>query len=569
MTYQALYRKWRPQTFAEVVGQPHIVRTLQNMLRQGRVYHAFLFCGPRGTGKTTLAKLLAKALNCQAGPTAEPCLACSACQAIKAGNFVDVLEIDGASNRGIDEIRELRERVKYAPAEGRYKVYIIDEVHMLTTEAFNALLKTLEEPPEHVKFVFATTEVHKVPATILSRCQRFDFRRISPGVIEQELSRLCEKADIPADPTALRLIASAANGGMRDALSMLDQVQSYAGGQTITDGDVQEVVGLVPDVLFGQLLSSLLRSDLQSALDQVDNLIERGKEVAQITDGFCQYARNCLLHLAGLTPEGFVPPEDQVTAEYLTELLQGLLAVEKDLRYVTNQRVLLDLALFRACRGRPSPSTPAQQRNYVPSSSSIVDAQRPVVVEGKLHHPAIEPEPSQVVEPAKPTGKLVADRPADDEADSPQPLSADSSQSIAVDSSQPAAVEPEGAAKQPVLTLRQLQQRWAGFVAKVMDADPSVGAPLSSARVQRISELVVTLRFDKGFARNVVDEHKRFLEETLQQEMGLPLRLQCVVEDKAPQQADEVKHPPDEAERIALSLFEGQTVDMNHKGSDN
>ncbi len=552
MTYQALYRRWRPQTFSEVVGQTHIVRTLQNMLKQERVYHAFLFCGPRGTGKTTLAKLLAKALNCQHGPTAEPCLTCSACQGIKVGSYVDVLEIDGASNRGIDEIRELRERVKYAPAEGRYKVYIIDEVHMLTTEAFNALLKTLEEPPRHVVFVFATTEVQKVPATILSRCQRFDFRRISASVIEQELARLCQEAAILAEQSALRLIASAANGGMRDALSMLDQVQSYAGDQAISAADVQEVVGLVPDVLFGRLLSCLLRSDLGAALEEVDQLIAQGKEVAQITDGFCQYGRSCLLHLAGLTPDGFEPPEEAVTGAFLTELLQALLSVEKDLRFVSNQRVLLELALFSVCKEQLSlPALVQDSKSNQPPHDS------PPITDRRIDNPVLGPEPAKV------QAKLV-NTPAPEKPSSVAPTPIESPQSDSEDA-EPQAPRTEEQ-EQPSLTLRQLRQRWPEFVAKVTSADPSIGAPLASGQVQRLADSVVILQFDKGFARNVVTEHLPSLQQMLQEEMGVPLRLQCVVEDSQPRGTVETMLPPNEAERIALSLFEGQEVDINQMG---
>lgn len=240
MEHIALYRAWRPQSFQDMVGQQHIIQTLQNAIREQRVSHAYLFSGPRGTGKTSAAKVLAKAVNCERGPGPEPCNECPSCLRITSGNIMDVQEIDAASNRGVEEIRDLRDKVKYAPTEVRRKVYIIDEVHMLTTEAFNALLKTLEEPPQHVMFILATTEPHKLPATIISRCQRFDFRRVSLEEQTGRLTEICQKEGITADADALQYIARLSDGGMRDALSILDQISSF------TDGNVtyQQVLGM-------------------------------------------------------------------------------------------------------------------------------------------------------------------------------------------------------------------------------------------------------------------------------------------------------------------------------------
>ncbi len=243
MDYQVLARKFRPQRFDDVTGQEHVVRTLANAIGQGRIGHAYLFSGPRGVGKTSVARILAKSLNCETGPTATPCNVCPNCREITDGTSMDVREIDGASNRGIDEIRELRENVKFAPAAAKYKIYIIDEVHMLTREAFNALLKTLEEPPGHVIFIFATTENHKVPATILSRCQCYDFRRISLAQIAANLDRIAREEGLTVSPAALTWIAEAGDGSMRDAQSIFDQIISYA-GPAIADDDVEELLGL-------------------------------------------------------------------------------------------------------------------------------------------------------------------------------------------------------------------------------------------------------------------------------------------------------------------------------------
>ncbi|MBE3584153.1 MAG: DNA polymerase III subunit gamma/tau [Limnochordaceae bacterium] len=309
MPYLSLYRKWRPQSFDEVIGQPHVVRTLQNALRTGRVAHAYLFAGPRGTGKTTVARLLAKGLNCQKGMTPDPCLQCASCRRIAAGNSLDCLEIDGASNRGIDEIRELRERSKFAPQEGKFKIYIIDEAHMLTTEAFNALLKTLEEPPEHVVFVLATTEAHKIPPTIVSRCQRFDFHRFGNRLVVQHLQKVCASEGVQASPEALQLIARHAEGGLRDALGLLDQCLAYvaepvpepsksdtpmseppkpdtvgraSGATPVLDQKTVEVVlGLVPDQVLAAFLTGLYQGDLPTLTQIVEEVFSSGADIRQ------------------------------------------------------------------------------------------------------------------------------------------------------------------------------------------------------------------------------------------------------------------------------------------------
>ena len=253
MAYQVLARKWRPQTFEEVVGQEPVTRTLENALAVGRVAHAFLFSGPRGVGKTSVARILAKALNCVAGPTPHPDNTCEICREITNGSSLDVLEIDGASNRGIDEVRDLREKIKYLPAQGKYRVYIIDEVHMLTKEAFNALLKTLEEPPAHAVFILATTEPHKVPVTILSRCQRYDFRRIPTGLIQEHLAKLADQEGWHLDPEGLALVARAAEGGLRDAQGFLDQVVTF-GGDAVTAAEIARILGVTDR---GALLAAL------------------------------------------------------------------------------------------------------------------------------------------------------------------------------------------------------------------------------------------------------------------------------------------------------------------------
>ena len=361
MSYTALYRKFRPDNFDDVKGQDHIVTTLTNQIKANHIGHAYLFCGTRGTGKTTVAKILAKAVNCEHPVNGSPCNECAMCKAIQAGTAMNVIEIDAASNNGVDNIREIREEVAYRPTEGKYKVYIIDEVHMLSTGAFNALLKTLEEPPSYVIFILATTEAHKIPITILSRCQRYDFHRISIDTIAARLSELLTAEGVEAEEKAVRYVAKKGDGSMRDALSLLDQCISFYLGQVLTYDKVLDVLGAVDTEVFSRLLRKVLSGDVTGSIHVLEDLITGGRELGQFVSDFTWYMRNLLLVKTSENPEEAI----DVSSENLKLLKEesGMTDVETLMRYIrifsdlsnqirfaSQKRVLVEIALIKLCR---------------------------------------------------------------------------------------------------------------------------------------------------------------------------------------------------------------------------
>ena len=359
MSYQVLARKWRPQVFEDVVGQGHITRTLQNAIATNRLAHAFLFSGPRGVGKTTTARILAKALNCKEGPTPHPCGVCDSCKETAAGTSVDVIEIDGASNRGIEHIRELRETVKYAPVGGKNKVYVIDEVHMLTNEAFNALLKTLEEPPPHVIFIFATTEPQKIPATIHSRCQRYGFKRILLHEIAATLRQIADREGITVSEQGLAMIAGAAEGSMRDSQSLLDQAVSYS-GMTVRDEDLQSILGNVPLQTLTAFTDGILAHDSAALLQQIDELLEQGQDMRQFLAGLVEHIRNLIIVRTVKEPGRIIERsasdlemiQRQASGsdtEQLILLFDGLSKTLDEIRWSPHQRFTVEIGIVKAC----------------------------------------------------------------------------------------------------------------------------------------------------------------------------------------------------------------------------
>ena len=525
MAYVALYRRWRPESFADLVGQEHISRTLSRAVTSGQTSHAYLFTGPRGTGKTSTAKILARALNCAEGPTLTPCGVCDSCRSISDGSSMDVFEIDAASNRGIDEIRDLRESVKFAPTEGHYKIYIIDEVHMLTTEAFNALLKTLEEPPERVIFILATTEPHKVPATIQSRCQRYDFHRITVTEIRDRLIYVCKESDIAAEEDALDIIAAQADGGMRDALSILDQCMALAEG-TLTAERVQEALGLVGRAWIRRMAGEIAARDAAALIAQLSELLQSGRELKQVLAELAQYFRRLMIagvggavsaaELCAGDAEELRMDAAQFTQEEIMSILRRLNETMQELRTSPQPRIAVETLLIGLCHTEGT--APSGESTAPPTGGA--DAARIARLEAQVEELAarLAAGGTPVSAPASATASAApSPRPhtakADGAASKPAPKKAASS--AAKDAA-------DGAP-------RQLDMKvWQSFQTRLKERNRLAASLLSGAAYEGMTETHFFIRPSSDMARDYIKKrHRAVFDEVMTELAGRPLAVVC------------------------------------------
>ena len=525
MAYVALYRRWRPESFADLVGQEHISRTLSRAVTSGQTSHAYLFTGPRGTGKTSTAKILARALNCAEGPTLTPCGVCDSCRSISDGSSMDVFEIDAASNRGIDEIRDLRESVKFAPTEGHYKIYIIDEVHMLTTEAFNALLKTLEEPPERVIFILATTEPHKVPATIQSRCQRYDFHRITVTEIRDRLIYVCKESDIAAEEDALGIIAAQADGGMRDALSILDQCMALAEG-TLTAERVQEALGLVGRAWIRRMAGEIAARDAAALIAQLSELLQSGRELKQVLAELAQHFRRLMIagvggavsaaELCAGDAEELRMDAAQFTQEEIMSILRRLNETMQELRTSPQPRIAVETLLIGLCHTEGA--APSGESTAPPTGGA--DAARIARLEAQVEELAarLAAGGMPVSAPASATASAApSPRPhtakADGAASKPAPKKAASS----------AAKEAADGAP------RQLDMKvWQSFQTRLKERNRLAASLLSGAAYEGMTETHFFIRPSSDMARDYIKKrHRAVFDEVMTELAGRPLAVVC------------------------------------------
>ena len=545
VNYQVTARKWRPRQFDQMVGQEHITTTLSNAVSTGRIAHCYLFCGPRGTGKTTTARILAKMLNCSDPSSPDPCDACASCTSIAEGTSMDVLEIDGASNNSVDDVRELREVVRYVPTGGAHKIYIIDEIHMLSTAAFNALLKTLEEPPEKVVFVFATTEVQEVPQTILSRCQRFNFRRIPTTAIAAHLSTIAQAEGIEAEEEALFLLAQRADGAMRDAESLMDQVVSFEHDR-ISEHGVRQVLGLVDGRTFFELDQALSAGESAQVLEIVSNVVEGGGDLEEFVRGFTEHSRHLLsvkiqgsdaaqLEVADAERVRLVEAAEAFAEEDLLRILQMLLDLEDGLRRSAQPRFRVELALVRAARmGRavdvatllrklesmpPPPLSPRGPAARVPDTSGAppkaAAKPNPLLPDRPEPQPPTSSQPpvAASVSPSEPPPPAGETEPAGD--------------------SEPAQAQPSTSTG--AVDEQAVRDNWGRIVDGVMQAQRMLGSFLQEGTVERLEGSVLWILFDQAgrFNMSQVDKNRAVVEEVCEQVLGVRLRVQCKVSSAA------------------------------------
>jgi DNA polymerase-3 subunit gamma/tau len=539
MSYLVLARKWRPQKFEDVVNQKHVVLTLQNALKTNRLANAYLFAGPRGIGKTTIARILAKAINCEKGPSDNPCNECDSCNDITAGRSLDVLEIDGASNRGIDEVRNLRESLKYAPNPGKYKIYIIDEVHMLTTEAFNALLKTLEEPPSRVMFVFATTEPHKVLATIISRCQRFDFKRISINEIIQQLKYICAQEQLDIDDESLHLIARKAEGSMRDSQSLLDQAISFCGTKIVAN-DIIDILGIIDWDIYFKFTDYIIDADLKGAYQLVEDIFNDGHDLVEFLLGVNEHLRNILITKT-VGSVNFIEASDnyrqkykELTKQFEEPDLLRLIQVASDAQYgikrSANPRLFLELIVTKMIQ--------LDKVQKLDTLIQNIDFLKEKILTGRaaqLHNSkpvTLQPNHTQI--PLSSSNIEIDQKKSLDheksivrDADEKQTFPVIDENKAIKTSSKPIEQATEDA---PTVTLEMIAGQWSLIIEEIKKQKIALGSFLNEGWPERIedNELIIAFGMENGFHISSINRNRRSIEEIIRKVIGSPVRIKCI-----------------------------------------
>ncbi|GGB50895.1 DNA polymerase III subunit gamma/tau [Lentibacillus populi] len=512
MSYQALYRVWRPKTFADVVGQEHITRTLQNAIVQQKFSHAYLFSGPRGTGKTSAAKIFAKTINCEHAPIKEPCNECASCRGIQDGSISDIIEMDAASNTSVEDIREIRDKVKYASSSVPYKVYIIDEVHMISVNAFNALLKTLEEPPKHVVFILATTEPHKIPLTIISRCQRFDFKPISNQAIVDRMKTIIESEGISVSQEALEVVALAAEGGMRDALSILDQAISYSDDR-VELADVLAVTGGVSQKLLTNIVKAMHEKDAQQSLKILDELIQRGKDPGRFVFDLIYFMRDLLLYQSAPSLEGileralidddFKQLADQVAANWIQEAIIQLNQCQQEMKWSNSPKVFIEMAILTIVN------------NDRGSSQAVITNDSETVAKLTSRLEQLEQELKTLREsPAQ-----VVSQPAQSVSRRSQPRQTKNSYKIPYEKIRSVLQEAEKPA------LKQVRTEWAAFLNALKATNAPAHATIQDSKPAAASSQALVVAFKYEIHCSLFLEHRETSESILEKAIGKHLTI--------------------------------------------
>ncbi len=592
MASQALYRKWRSQTFGQLIGQEHVVRTLRNAISEGRVAHAYLFTGPRGVGKTTMARLLAKAVNCTAPATQRPCGICESCQAIANGHAVDVIEMDAASHTSVDDAREIIERVQFRPTSGRYKVYVIDEVHMLSTAAFNALLKTLEEPPEHAIFILATTEVHKVPATILSRCQRFTFTRLGIAEIADHLRRIAAEEGLQLEPGVAEAIARAATGSMRDALGILEQSGSFSDG-TITLAQVHSLLGMTAAVEVDALIEALMAGNVSAGLRAVNGVADQGADLRQFTRDLVERLRALLLLVVTHDPALLDVGEDELTvfntwASYadagrLVAWIKIFSGLDYQLRSSPYGHLPLELAVVEALM-TPTPTTtlplpaatrPASRPRSAspPSATAAAGRSRATARPSPVSAPAADqpvvapPATDQRTSGVPHTAPPVSVDPTEHDNTADDDLLPPVAESLSVPSATTFAPEIVHAANTELSILEQVEAIWSDVVRDVRPRDKMVQALLQSIRPLDVEDGTVILLATSQFHKENIEKphHRQIVEEVLSKHMGTTFSIRCTIE--TPSETQDIRSQmrasrKDAWVRAAINVFDADIIDI-------